>query len=652
MCIDWIYHNSHEKIYRTPFGALPCSARVSLRIKIASEVPPDTVFLRLWNEEEKEKLYPMSLLENQRMDRIYHAEIETPQTPKLIWYFFIIHFQNQTYFYGNNASQSGGAGEIYTHEPPSYQITVFQPNTRTPDWFKSSVMYQVYVDRFFPHHPDGITYEPAPKNFFRREWSELPEYERDPDTHRVIRYDYFGGNLQGLIAKLPYLHELGIGVLYLNPIFEAHSNHKYDTADYHRIDPMYGDQDTFQRLCAEGKKLGILVILDGVFSHTGSNSIYFNREGTYSSLGAYQSTDSPYYSWYHFDHHPGSYDCWWGIDTMPNVDETNSLYQDFILYQENSVIKHWMKLGAKGWRLDVADELPDSFIKSLRAVMHTIDDDSVLIGEIWEDASNKTSYGELREYLLGEELDSPTNYPFRKILLDFFLERIDAEEMHMQLIQLYENYPLHHFYAAMNLIGSHDVPRVLTLLGEAPEQQTLSKKDQKNYQLSASQRELAIKRLKLLSLMQMCFPGVPCIYYGDEIGLEGYSDPYNRAPYPWGKENLELLSWYKAIIALRNQHAALQTGSWHTAYARDDVYGLVRQITGNQDVFGQVKQNGTFLLFINRSTDQQRDIEVDIRSWCNNALISLLDNQKEFFINEGILRLTLNPLEAKIMLQR
>lgn len=595
----------------------------------------------------------MSLLENQEMDRFYHTEIETPQFPGLIWYFFVITFQEQNYYYGNNSSQLGGIGQIYPHEPPSYQVTVFKPDAKTPDWFKSSVMYQVFVDRFFGCNPaEGTVYEPDSKNFFRREWSELPEYERDPDTNSVLRYDYFGGNLQGLIEKLPYLHELGIGVLYLNPIFEAHSNHKYDTADYHKIDPMYGNQDTFQKLCSEGKKLGIRVILDGVFSHTGSNSIYFNRESTYSSLGAYQSTNSPYYPWYRFDPHPEHYDCWWGIDTMPNVDETNEDYQNFVLHHENSVIKHWMKLGAKGWRLDVADELPDSFIKSLRVVMHTIDDKALLIGEVWEDASNKSSYGEFREYLLGDELDSVTNYPFRKILLAFLLGTIDAREMHLQLMQLYENYPLHHFYTAMNLIGSHDVPRVLTLLGEAPEQQSLSKADQRTYRLSPAQRELAIKRLKLLSLMQFFFPGVPCIYYGDEVGLEGYSDPYNRAPYPWGRENLELLSWYKTIIALRNQHTALQTGCWHTTYAHEDVYGLVRQISNHQNVFGQVAQNGTFLLFINRSRAQQRDIQIDLRPWCNRSLVNLFDEQEQISIDKGILSLTLNPLEAKVMMQQ
>ena len=594
----------------------------------------------------------MSILENFSVDRIYHTEIEAPQSPGLLWYFFIIHFQDQTYYYGNNRHQLGGMGQLYTVEPPSYQITIFKPNTSTPNWFKSAVMYQVFVDRFFSYNPSGVAYEPDSENFFLREWSDLPEYERDSNNNRVLRYDYFGGNLPGLIAKLSYLYELGISVLYLNPIFEAHSNHKYDTADYHRIDPMYGDQDAFQTLCEEGKKLGISVILDGVFSHTGSNSIYFNREGTYSSLGAYQSTDSPYYSWYRFDRHPENYDCWWGIDTMPNINETDDTYQDFILYHENSVIKHWMRLGAKGWRLDVADELPDSFIKSLRKVMGAIDDTSLLIGEVWEDASNKTSYGETREYLLGEELDSPMNYPFRKILLDFFLGTVDAKEVHLRLMQLHENYPLHNFYATMNLIGSHDRVRALTLLGEAPDPQSLPQTEQRIYRLPKVQRELGIKRLKLLSLMQMFFPGVPCIYYGDEAGLEGYSDPYNRACYPWGNENQELLSWYKTIIALRNQHDALQTGSWHTLYAHGDIYGLLRQITDHQDLFGQKKQNGTFLLFINRSTDQIQNIEVDMRHWCNGPLVNLLDKQEDISPKEGILTLTLYPLEAKIMMQR
>lgn len=652
MSQDWIYHHSHEENYRTPFGALPCSARVSLRLKVVSEAPPDSVLLRLWSQERGEILYTMALLETSDKDRIYHRKIKVLNHPGLLWYFFIVHLEGQIYYYGNNLVQRGGIGCIYIHEPPSYQITVYKSNAETPNWFKSKVMYQVFVDRFFSYMPEDIKYIPDPKTYFLREWSDLPDYERDPDNHRVLRYDYFGGNLLGLIEKLPYLCELGIGILYLNPIFEAHSNHKYDTGNYHRIDPMYGDQAVFHRLCQEGERLGIAIILDGVFSHTGSNSIYFNRDETYDSLGAYQSASSPYYSWYRFDRHPDLYDCWWGIDTMPNVNETDPGYQDFILYHKNSVIRYWMELGAKGWRLDVADELPDSFIKSLKGVMKAVDEDAVLIGEVWEDASNKVSYGQIREYLLGEELDSPTNYPFRRILLDFFLGIISAEEMHLALMQLYENYPMHHFYSAMNLVGSHDVPRVLTLLGEAPDPQALSKAEQRLYRLSASKRSLAVKRLKLLSAIQMFFPGVPCIYYGDEAGLEGYSDPYNRAPYPWGKENLELQFWYKTIIGFRNQYDALQTGSWQTLYAHGNVYGLVRQIVEDRDVFGQKKKNGTFLVFVNRCTDQTENIEVDIRNWCSGPLVNLLDGQEKIDMDGSVLRLTLHPLEAKIMMQR
>ncbi|MEW9121200.1 MAG: glycoside hydrolase family 13 protein [Thermotaleaceae bacterium] len=649
MIQEWIFHDSHHGLFRCPFGAVPCNSKLSLGIQITSDEQPEQVLLRLWKGDEER--ISMNLSEGVESRWMYKAEILLPSTPKLMWYYFIIVFKNRTYYYGNNEQQLGGIGQIYDHIPPAYQITVYREGATTPEWFKSSVMYQVFVDRFSAAPMAKSEAPSVPSHFLKREWFDSPAYIRDPESGRVLQYDFFGGNLLGLIEKLPYLKELGIQIIYLNPIFESSSNHKYDTGDYHKIDPMYGDEAIFLKLCSEGKKMGIHIILDGVFSHTGSNSLYFNREGTYPSLGAFQSTQSPYYSWYRFREHPHHYDCWWGIDTMPNVNETESSYQYFMLFQENSVLKHWMKLGVKGWRLDVADELPSSFIKNLRRVMKDSDPTAVLIGEVWEDASNKLSYGEVREYFLGDELDSVTNYPFRKNLLDFLLGHIDAEGLHFRLMQLYENYPIHHFYGVMNLIGSHDVPRILTLLGEAPPQELLSKSEQEAYSLSTTQRTLAIKRLKLLSLFQMSFPGVPCIYYGDEAGLEGYADPLNRRTYPWGKEEHELLDWYKTIVPLRNQLDHLQTGTWSTIYAQEDVYGMVRQIEKGEDVFEQEKKDGTSIVLFNRNPEKRAVIELNLDNWCRGALMDYFKNE-EIHLNGTTRSLTLEPLEAKILMQR
>ncbi|MFT9497663.1 glycoside hydrolase family 13 protein [Anaerosolibacter sp.] len=653
MSIPWIHHDSYQSFYRKPFGAVPCNQKISLRLSIRTEGETvHHVHLRLWTDQEGEKKMPMDQLEPINHGQIYGGTFDTPSFPCLIWYYFIVSTDKGTYFYGNNSLQQGGMGQIYHQEPPAYQITIYKENSSVPSWFNSSIMYQIFVDRFFNGTEDGKILNPKPGSYLYTDWYASPSYIRDHETGAIQQYDFFGGNLLGIRKKLSYLKSLDINILYLNPIFESPSNHKYDTADYKKVDPMFGDTDTFRLLCQEAKELGISIILDGVFSHTGSDSIYFNKNSTYPSLGAYQSPASPYYSWFRFAVYPDQYECWWGIDTMPNTNEIAPSFQNFIIHDEASVVQHWMNLGAKGWRLDVADELPGSFIKAFRKRIKQIDPDSILIGEVWEDASNKVSHGESREYLFGEELDSVMNYPFRRILLDFILGHSNGQETHGSLMHLYENYPLHHFYAAMNLVGSHDVPRILTLLGDAPPESTLSKDELSRYQLSNEQKKKALKRLKLLSLLQMTFPGIPCIYYGDEAGLEGYSDPLNRRTYPWGKENQDLLVWYKNIIKIRRQYDALSTGSWISWPIHEDIYGFMRSIEFGRDVFGKDKSNSRIFVFANRSPQHEIHFSSDVALLGDHAWVDILHDNHEIPVLNGKLNITLKPLEGKIIVQK
>lgn len=650
MVENWIVHNSHGSFFRQPFGAVPCNQKILLRLEITSKGPVESVILRLWKNEKEEKT-TMQLESHDEKKSIYRAQIGAPSTPGLLWYFFIVNCNGNTYYYGNNPENWGGIGQVYTHEPPSYQITVYKEGTSTPHWFKEAVMYQIFVDRFYNGNAERKTLTPKKKCHIYADWDSVPFYRTDPETGKVVCYDFFGGNLLGVLKKLPYLKELGIDVVYLNPIFEATSNHKYDTADYKKVDPMYGNNQLFQKLCIKAKEMGISIILDGVFSHTGSDSIYFNKEGNYPELGAYQSKDSPYYPWYIFYEYPDKYDCWWGFDTLPNVNELEPSYQDFIINSEDSVLKYWMRMGAKGWRLDVVDELPDQFVKRFRQEMKKLDPHSILIGEVWEDASNKISYGKMRQYLLGEELDSVMNYPFRKILLDFILGRKDAGHTHQALMSLYENYPLEHFYATMNLIGSHDTPRILTLLGEAPPQHMLSREEKKCFRLTPEQRKLAIKRLKLLSLCKMTFPGVPCIYYGDEVGMEGYEDPFCRGPYPWGKEDHELLNWYKKIIFLRKKHDVLKTGRWIPLYARGDIYGYIRLIEKGRDAFQQIKKDNVAIVILNRNPQHQLALSIDVGQWCAGPLVDVLEDGREVHLQKGVLNLSLQPLTGRLLMK-
>ncbi|MDF9408758.1 4-alpha-glucanotransferase [Pelotomaculum isophthalicicum JI] len=602
------YHNSHLAEYRSPFGAVPCGQAIKLRLSISAgeggseslregqvnNISGCRCLLRVW-EQATQKKFPMNVnltLSANPGQVFFETVYLAPQTPGLIWYDFVITDGLNTYQYGNNADLSGGAGRLWTGDySPGYQITVFQPKYEVPKWFKQGIVYQIFIDRFCRSGVGKLHTEAKPGALMHLCWEDTPCYLKDSDG-KVERWNFFGGNLQGVISKLDYLEELGVSVIYFNPIFEAASNHRYDTADYYKIDPLIGTQEDFQKLITEAKRRGIRIILDGVFSHTGSDSRYFNRYGHYSGLGAYQSKDSPYYDWYQFDEYPDRYACWWGNDVLPEVREMTPSYRDFIFGGEHSVVRYWMRQGVKGWRLDVADELPDQFIRELRDVMHAVDDDAVLIGEVWEDASNKISYDQQREYFYGGALDAVTNYPFRKILLEFLLGKVDSEAVQRHLLQLYENYPRHNFYSALNIIGSHDTARILTLLGEAPAEEHLAEKAREKYRLPEEQRRLAVARLKLLSLIQFTFPGVPCIYYGDEAGLEGYSDPYNRGTFPWGREDEELLGWYKRLSCLRREYSVLSEGGLQTLVLEPDLYGFVRTL-GNESITVIVNRHRT-----------------------------------------------------------
>ncbi len=635
---DWVFHDSHQLFYRNPFGAVECDTKIILRLKIICSQEPESVIIRIWQGNSRSRDMKMDLYSHNQEERIYQTEIQASFFPGLLWYYFVVVKEGKAFYYGNNRQRWGGVGNLEECIPPSYQITVYKQGFTTPNWLKEGVMYQIFVDRFYNGIDDGTVLNPKKDSLIHGNWDDAPLYLRNCEDGSILRWDFFGGNLLGVIKKLPYLKELGISVIYLNPIFLAPSNHKYDTGDYGKVDPMFGSQETFQLLCEEAGKLGIKIILDGVFSHTGSDSKYFNKEGTYETVGAFQSPDSPYYNWYRFYEFPDKYECWWGIDTLPNVKELEPTYQEFILGEEG-IVKYWMEKGAKGWRLDVADELPDEFIKKMRARMKEYDPNSFLLGEVWEDASNKVSYGKNRGFLWGEELDSVMNYPFRLAVLEFLLGRYDANEINRALMSLSENYPRPCFYALMNLLGSHDVPRILTLLGEGIPEGKLPEKKRGYQRLSPNKRSLGIARLKLAGLLQMTFPGVPCIYYGDEAGLEGYSDPYNRGTYPWGKENKEILAWYKKLIAIRNQHVVFRQGAWEPLYAAGDVFGYLRYL-----------QKDTAVVFINRSTVKEYKIRVNLKEGRKETWLDIFHNQR-FQIKQGLMELSLQPLEGKILLK-
>nr|WP_239534191.1 glycoside hydrolase family 13 protein [Thalassobacillus pellis] len=465
-------------------------------------------------------------------------------------------------------------------------------------------------------------------------WENDPIYIRD-ENGAVVRWDFFGGNLKGITEKLDYIESLGVTVIYLNPIFEAESNHRYDTGDYHTIDRLLGSKEDFKWLIKEACSRGIEIMLDGVFNHTGSNSIYFNKKDEYDSVGAYQSQDSPYFSWYTFHNFPDEYESWWGVGTLPKVKKDNESFRHFLIHSQDSVIKSWQKAGMKHWRLDVADELTDDFIRDIYKQLKEDDPKSVLLGEVWEDATNKIGHGRRREYFLGGVLDSVMNYPLRGHMLSFMEGTANADEIDRKLTTISEHYPKQYYYALMNMISSHDVERIKTMLDMFLPDDLEEERD-----------AVIFDQIKGLSLWLYAFPGVPSLYYGDEAGLTGGDDPDNRKPYPWGRENKQLINWYKKIGRWRREHTALRTGVWKSYALHPDVYAFERWIENGIDVFGEEANDEDFIYLFNRNHKDKREVILPV--W--KGKWQHMENKRRIFqAKDGELLITLEPSESMLL---
>ncbi len=577
-----ILYDSTMTQYKDPFGTLTPDQTCTLTIHVPASVRATAVSCVLLRDDAVtvDREIPLAVTERKGLYEIWRGSFSLPNTGLFFYYFHITKPDGSFRLFRQGEDTNMEAGDLW-------QVSCVPADFHTPDWAKGATIYQVFPDRFHRVGKCDLTGKLEPYTVHKH-WHEEVSWQPTPEG-TVLNNDFYGGNFRGIIEKMDYIASLGTTILYLNPISKSFSSHRYDTGDYKTPDPMLGTEEDFAELCKAAHQRGIKVILDGVYSHTGSNSPYFNREGVFDSVGAYNSPDSPYHSWYTFHHWPDSYNSWWGFETLPTINKMDPAFVEYIITGEDSVVAHWMKLGADGYRLDVADELPDEFIKLLRDRIKGIDPDAYLLGEVWEDASNKTAYGKRRTYFTGGELDSVMNYPFRTAIINFVRGFDGGRALKQTVMNIVENYPQEVVHCNMNLLGTHDTPRILTALVDdfdGPRQ------EQAKRHLSRGTMDVAVDRLLMASFLQYTLPGSPSLYYGDEAGMEGHKDPFNRRPYPWYHEDLELLEHFQRLGQLRKSFDALRLGDIRFFEAGDKHVGFTRSYQGH-----------TFRIYCNRSSD-------------------------------------------------
>ncbi|MEA4965610.1 MAG: glycoside hydrolase family 13 protein [Oscillospiraceae bacterium] len=552
-----ILFNSRDPQYKSPSGVLPEGRTCRLSLDIPQDVRAILVEVLLEGDGRTLR-FPLPYTTETGDYQRFSGEFTLPRG--IYFYSFYVHKREggfRLFKEGDGTNMEAG---------DRWQLSCVDVSATVPDWARGAVFYQIFPDRFHRSGSCDLTGKLEPYRVHAA-WGEDPDW-RPNAQGEITNSDFFGGNLRGITEKLPELRQLGVTGLYLNPIFMAWSNHRYDTADYRRIDPMLGTEADFRTLCETAHGLGMRVILDGVFSHTGDRASYFRS--------AVSDPASPYRSWYLWKHWPDSYEAWWGFRTLPCLDKLEPGYVNFLIGDADSVAAHWLRLGADGWRLDVVDELPDEFVLALKRRIRREKPDALLIGEVWEDASSKVAYGQRRRYFVDGELDSVMNYPLRNAILAYVLGRDDGTALGETILTLLEQYPREVLDCCMTLLSTHDTARALTVLGSGDGERDGGREVEAARRLSPEGRRQAVERLRLASVLQFTMPGAPTIYYADEAGMEGGKDPFNRRCYPWGQEDLALRAHYHALGALRTRCEALRTGSFVLLEAGGGVFAFRR----------------------------------------------------------------------------
>ncbi len=547
-------------------GAFAYGEIIDFTVETPRTLGASAVVLRIAEDGRHEADIPLSYTDTVDGTDIYKVSLNTQELctdgEGLFWYEFLFIRGHETVF---TDTYNFVDFTLCEHSEGKFLLLVHTEDYNTPAWFRGRTMYQIFVDRFCRGEGEVATRDDA---IINGDWYEGVMQYPEKSGDKLANNMFFGGNLWGVAEKLPYLKSLGVGVIYLCPIFKAYSNHKYDTGDYLTIDGMFGGGEAFESLLQKAKEMDIRIILDGVFNHTGDDSIYFDRYGKYGETGAYSNPHSVFRGWYNFRRYPDEYETWWGIEILPKLNHNNESCRKFFTGKDG-VAEKYVKMGIGGWRLDVADELSDEFLDEFRETVKSASDgDGIIIGEVWENAAEKIAYSKRRRYLRGKQLDSVMNYPFRNGILALLVDK-DAEFFADILKSVYATYPKCVCDCLMNLLGTHDTERILTVLGSCGEDVSdLPNSAFVTKRLTAEQRDRGIQMLKVASTVQYTVYGVPSVFYGDEAGIEGYGDPFCRRTFPWGKECTELVEHYKALGKMRAESSALANGDFHIEYAQ------------------------------------------------------------------------------------
>ncbi len=643
-------HYISDERYRSPLGAVAANTKLTLRIDV-NKPAEEIESVRVYYAYGLMHFFPGSIpMECDLTDEEASSFVQTirmDDVAGLFYYWFEVRLKDQRYrwcFPDPDSSNLQGYTLLDslhfslngTEEIPGFKVTVHEENFKTPDWMKGAVVYQIFPDRFNRGENFDKKRIEAYLNYEERIWHD--DWSADVDIKGKAGFpyeanDFFGGTLQGIKEKLPYIASFSVDCIYLNPIFQSRTNHRYDTGDYFRIDPLLGTEEDFRELCAEAEKYKISLILDGVFSHTGADSRYFNKYGRYDSVGAWQEKTegklSPYTAWYKFTGDADTevpavkatgkdellYESWWDFDNLPNVREEELSYKDFIC-GEDGVLAYWLKAGARGYRLDVSDEIPDPFLRSLRRRVKAVKEDAYIVGEVWDGPTSQISYGAHRDFIFGRTHDATTNYPARESAFSWLLGNEGTEKICKRFNYYLLIMPREALYVMLNPLGSHDTERAVNVLSGV--QTPARREDQKKRRLSPEERKKGEERLLLALLMQVAFPGAVQLYYGDERAMEGFKDPFNRRTYPWDKEEPALTDLFRSILNLRHEHAVLRTGEVEVKTADRDVLEIRRYLNAPThdggdwtDAFGRPAEGEKSLTFLfNRSEQKSKPLDL------------------------------------------